>query len=685
MAAPFDAHKNFSYGTVLTAPSPPASGTTLVLGSGQGAEFPDPSVDGEYNVTVWPTATQPLSSNSEIVRVTARSTDTLTITRQQEGSSARTILVGDQVAMTITKKIVTDLENASGNAMVRNELLTTGIQQNTFSLDLERSSNQYAAISDGSQTGLDFATRFTLQTWVKIETQALTDTNHQLISKDDVGAGQRSFTLLYRDQSGTKRFKASVQDSIGNSDGYRWDYTLPVGIWVHVALTCDVSQPSATTFELFIDGVSQGNGTADTANNISAIFNSTAAFTLASRSDAPVDTWDGLLDNVLAFDDVRTPAEIISDMTTQSITDANLQGHWKLNDDYTDSSGNGNTLTPSGGPVFVTDVPFTETQFTLANTPLTDSLRLYLNGVRQEEGAGNDFTLSGDIVTMIATPLSIDKLVADYEINSGTFATGSSSFVYGEQVNETPTGSLAVFTVDNAYIAGSTQVYVDGQLQQRGAGNDYTESTPSTGEITFTYNPASGSIILVTYQQSVSTAGNADTVDGFNANATPTANQIPVLDGSAQFPQANISNTAKSSAYMGSSQLNLTSGSATKVVFDTENYDPGSNYDPATNYRFTAPVDGYYLIDARITWLGSSVVLDKRYTMFIYKNGASVAWTFNHASLVTALSSQITEILSLSATNYIEIFARQDSGVNTVDLDGGSAPLSTFDVHLLSV
>ena len=146
-----------------------------------------------------------------------------------------------------------------------------------------------------------------------------------------------------------------------------------------------------------------------------------------------------------------------------------------------------------------------------------------------------------------------------------------------------------------------------------------------------------------------------------------------------------INITAKSSARMGSSQLNLTSGSATKVVFDTENYDPGSNYDPATNYRFTAPVDGFYLIDARITWLGSSVVLDKRYTMFIYKNGGSVAWTFNHASLVTALSSQITEILSLSANDFIEIYARQDSGVDTVDLDGGSAPLSTFDVHLLSV
>ncbi len=53
---------------------------------------------------------QPLKTNAEIVTVSAISTDTLTIVRAQEGSSARTVVIGDQIAATITAKTLTDDE-----------------------------------------------------------------------------------------------------------------------------------------------------------------------------------------------------------------------------------------------------------------------------------------------------------------------------------------------------------------------------------------------------------------------------------------------------------------------------------------------------------------------------------------------------------------------------------------------
>lgn len=102
-----DAHKNFAYSTVATAPSPASSGTSLTVQSGDGALFPAVP----FNATVWPTGALPLSSNAEIVRVTNRSTDTLTITRAQESSSARSIVIGDQIAATITAKTLTDVED----------------------------------------------------------------------------------------------------------------------------------------------------------------------------------------------------------------------------------------------------------------------------------------------------------------------------------------------------------------------------------------------------------------------------------------------------------------------------------------------------------------------------------------------------------------------------------------------
>lgn len=101
-----DAHKNFAYSTVATAPSPPTTGTSLVVAAGHGGRFPVVP----FNATVWPSGAQPDVSNAEIVRVTAISTDTFTITRAQEGSTARGIVVGDQIAATITVKTLADVE-----------------------------------------------------------------------------------------------------------------------------------------------------------------------------------------------------------------------------------------------------------------------------------------------------------------------------------------------------------------------------------------------------------------------------------------------------------------------------------------------------------------------------------------------------------------------------------------------
>lgn len=99
--------KNFSYSLVATAPSPASSGTSLVVSSGTGSLFPAVP----FIATVWPVGQIPSASNAEIIKVTNVSSDTLTIVRQQESSNARTILVGDQIAATITTGVIDDLRN----------------------------------------------------------------------------------------------------------------------------------------------------------------------------------------------------------------------------------------------------------------------------------------------------------------------------------------------------------------------------------------------------------------------------------------------------------------------------------------------------------------------------------------------------------------------------------------------
>jgi len=102
-----DAHKNFSISTVATAPSPVLSGTSLVVSSGEGALFPTPP----FNAVAVPSGALPITSNSEIIRVTNISTDTFTITRAQETTTAKSIAVGWVIMAGVTAKTLTDIED----------------------------------------------------------------------------------------------------------------------------------------------------------------------------------------------------------------------------------------------------------------------------------------------------------------------------------------------------------------------------------------------------------------------------------------------------------------------------------------------------------------------------------------------------------------------------------------------
>lgn len=98
------AKKNWSISTVVTAPSPATSGTSVVVATGAGSLFAlnEPA-------QVFSTGEQPDSTNAEIVMVTGVSTDTLTIVRTQEGTSARTIIAGDIIMQGLTAKDWNDM------------------------------------------------------------------------------------------------------------------------------------------------------------------------------------------------------------------------------------------------------------------------------------------------------------------------------------------------------------------------------------------------------------------------------------------------------------------------------------------------------------------------------------------------------------------------------------------------
>lgn len=159
--------------------------------------------------------------------------------------------------------------------------------------------------------------------------------------------------------------------------------------------------------------------------------------------------------------------------------------------------------------------------------------------VRVTGGSSSDGTTTLTIVRARGIPVTTAKTVTTsfdiYDANSSEANIGLNSLIINETPSGTVNGSNAAFDTASAYVAGSIQVYRDGQLMA-GGGADYTETDSNT--ITFTTAPATGSVILVTYQKTFTTSGNADTLDGYHANATPTQGNIPVLDSNAKLPNS---------------------------------------------------------------------------------------------------------------------------------------------------
>lgn len=56
----------------------------------------------------------------------------------------------------------------------------------------------------------------------------------------------------------------------------------------------------------------------------------------------------------------------------------------------------------------------TNASFVLANTPVSGSESVFLNGILQEPGVGNDYTISGGTITYLAAPVTGDKIRVSY-------------------------------------------------------------------------------------------------------------------------------------------------------------------------------------------------------------------------------------------------------------------------------
>tara|TARA_S200002703_G_scaffold91837_1_gene79325 strand:+ start:480 stop:1043 length:564 start_codon:yes stop_codon:yes gene_type:complete len=135
-----------------------------------------------------------------------------------------------------------------------------------------------------------------------------------------------------------------------------------------------------------------------------------------------------------------------------------------------------------------------------------------------------------------------------------------------------------------------------------------------------------------------------------------------------------ISNTPSFMAYAPSGTQSIASGTQTKVNFSTEFFDTDSKYDNSS-MRFTPTVAGKYLITAGLSFATTG---DGNYVIiFIYKNGSELLKNINRSPSTADNGVVITGLVDLDADDYVEIFAKQNTGSNQ-NIQGSNTDRTTF-------
>jgi hypothetical protein len=233
--------------------------------------------------------------------------------------------------------------------------VTPVLAYNTNSIILDKNNSQYLKITDASQTGLDITGDFTIEAWIKLNSRGFDGTIAGKTKWVSFWSGYRlaidgssKLDCFFGDSSEVLSY-ATMNEAFNNGD---------LGNWIYVAVSVDVSE-GANGITFYKNGVAKAKTTG--SNNATSVNDTTGAFLIgASESDNPAqDFFDGKIDDVRVWNDIRSAGEISADYQTQLFgNEAGLVGYWKLNNYLTDATSNSNNLTNINGATFSTDVPF---------------------------------------------------------------------------------------------------------------------------------------------------------------------------------------------------------------------------------------------------------------------------------------------------------------------------------------
>lgn len=272
-----------------------------------------------------------------------------------------------------------------------------------------------------------------------------------------------------------------------------------------------------------------------------------------------------------------------------------------------------------------------QTAFTMTVAPATtSSIIVAITGVLQSP---DTYSVSGTTLTFSAAPPSGTSNISVRYL--GIPASGVTTTAYRTVTNSTATAGQTSFTIPS-YTVGYVDVYRNGVYLPT---TDYTATTGTTVVLT-----------------NAATVGDTITTVSFYVSSV--LNAIPATAASINqsYLASGVAGTGPAfSVWLNGSDQLITSGTYTKIQFNTKIFDTASCYDSTTNYRFTPNIAGYYQISAAFDASNTSSGIS-RVNLTVYKNGSAYQRLQDFSSSAVLTLSGSTLVYCNGSTDYIEIY-----------------------------
>ena len=147
-----DVVRNFA--KVIVSTGYDAVATSIVLNAGHGARLPTPATEGAFNLTYWNSTdfSDPADDpNREIVRCTARTTDTLTVIRAQEGTAATIKNIAGKIYMMVLSPTRKTIDDIRSGVVINKNRVWIAHGDNVITFPTTHSNNNYRWVATLSQ------------------------------------------------------------------------------------------------------------------------------------------------------------------------------------------------------------------------------------------------------------------------------------------------------------------------------------------------------------------------------------------------------------------------------------------------------------------------------------------------------------------------------------------------------